>query len=891
MKRHLLWAVPLVAAIWSFDTDRFLPLYAISIAALIAIVAHDRRHELRRACFGGKRTPQWLLRALVSMLILLLLWQVRAQIPGVARYIEKAADSFQQSNQQPRSVAMPDHVAEELVTAIHTLLDRENRFRLSLFLATFPLAIAWLFERGRHKRARKTAALCPACLLPSFQELPIHGSPSDTFHCPTVLEGYPDMLAGEQCDFQNTQSLRPLPKLSFAVTGGFTEELHAGLVMGFAALLEEAYGIPLAGAVNSQWHWYAQNVFDPPGPPEPGFSRYDSDLARFDVPFHEVSGRPIVFRFRDCDRFGRSEGLATIVDMNHHVATGQQAQNLCGLLLFVDATDSGPALESFADSVNHLRQHLGRRINLPVAICVSRLELALLRGGGNCAAVEESLREILEIREQSPDGGVCVHRLSRYTKRLCSGLESFTCGITQAVEQRCSGPIAYFPMPFLLSPSLGKYCGDGFEFAFATTLPLLFSPFLWLLHVTGYPVLEAVVKRKEVFAPTYDFCPSAEVGDAALKDVVSPRDRVPNVFSAPLAEHPAIGSDPSVAAVIGLVVSMSKSRQRSTQQGRTPSPSPCERFWQAMDVLVEKGQSRAQEIHGDSGESSVEGLLFAYASGIGHSGEVVDLLSLLRAEGLPGNEDIRKIAEQQLATLRSDLRARILRALTSPFCRSRCSWAGAGHVIDSVEMEARDFFGSRDLLNSVKDQIEREVGERVRRQLAGIGDTTLTVSQLAQIWAANSSGCSDAGQLFVGATPMRQCLEEVSARFAREVAQLPQDVERLLVLISDGISTDGCPSPVLQRLKSDGVVVACCAIADHDVVEEKHLYGSPQESWPPRVRSMWEHASTLPEDLMIGELLEQRGWTVEENARLFLQGNQSRAFEELLSLMFSRSLF
>ena len=41
---------------------------------------------------------------------------------------------------------------------------------------------------------------------------------------------------------------------------------------------------------------------------------------------------------------------------------------------------------------------------------------------------------------------------------------------------------------------------------------------------------------------------------------------------------------------------------------------------------------------------------------------------------------------------------------------------------------------------------------------------------------------------------------------------------------------------------------------------------------------------------MYRELLEARGWTLEDDARLFVQANHSDVLEEFLSVAFSRTL-
>jgi len=191
--------------------------------------------------------------------------------------------------------------------------------------------------------------------------------------------------------------------------------------------------------------------------------------------------------------------------------------------------------------------------------------------------------------------------------------------------------------------------------------------------------------------------------------------------------------------------------------------------------------------------------------------------------------------------------------------------------------------------NEVRKRIKEEIMGRVRKRLAAKGAVTLTLTELAQRWPAEPGSNDDLEHFIFGGTPMRQCLEQVANRFAAELLKLPADVHRLLVLISDGVPTDGDPGPALERIKSQGVFVASCLVTDTDVTEPRRLYAEPRTDWDQAASLMFGAASAVEDDDIYKELLEGQGWSVAERARLFTQINHSEMMDEFLQLVFSRT--
>jgi hypothetical protein len=336
--------------------------------------------------------------------------------------------------------------------------------------------------------------------------------------------------------------------------------------------------------------------------------------------------------------------------------------------------------------------------------------------------------------------------------------------------------------------------------------------------------------------------------------------------------------DVSPAALIGIAVDVSGSMSQSIQNRDGISQSRFASFRQAVSEIVEEGRRKAQELIDDGQEEVAEALVFAYAFGMRYSPQVVDLLSMRQAaENVVSEAEIEQMKRRYAGEIRSRYSGYGGLADTA---RS----FGFGGLVNKVERDVRASAEAE-----VRRRIESEVIDRVQRRLKEIGDTTMTLTQLADLWAGRSPSFDQAERFIFGGTPMRSCLETVAARFERETPRLPPDTDRFLVLVSDGAPTDGDPMDALLKIKSTGVFVASCFVTDHDVGEAKHVYGTPQENWPPEVRLMFEAASPIGEDEMFGELLEGMGWTVEEGARLFVQANHSESLQEFLSLTFSRT--
>ena len=114
--------------------------------------------------------------------------------------------------------------------------------------------------------------------------------------------------------------------------------------------------------------------------------------------------------------------------------------------------------------------------------------------------------------------------------------------------------------------------------------------------------------------------------------------------------------------------------------------------------------------------------------------------------------------------------------------------------------------------------------------------------------------------------------------------------QSLLILISDGESTDGNPERIAQAIKALGVTVLCIYLTDSDVHSPKELPTSIDEAWDSGARHLFEMASTVgnteeTDALPWKQTLQASGWTVDAASRLFVQINHSETLADLLRIV------
>jgi hypothetical protein len=299
---------------------------------------------------------------------------------------------------------------------------------------------------------------------------------------------------------------------------------------------------------------------------------------------------------------------------------------------------------------------------------------------------------------------------------------------------------------------------------------------------------------------------------------------------------------------------------------------------QAFQKALQQGTERSRDFLNSIERIDSPVRLFSYAFGL-RTGDLCDLFSMMKAaDGVISQEEI-EVLKQRFA---ADIKRRYTSSALAGY-ESLAREVLGGRAVDSFIGSAR-----ADAEREVKERIMAEVQLRLSARLADIGDTTVTLSELAELWKNSRQSFSDAEGLIFGGTPMRAALSAIKHRFEREL-RTPgnRTATAVLLIVSDGESTDGDPVEVAEQMKPLGVTVIGCYITDHDIVEPKLLPDSADATWPKGARDMFRLASELPPDSIFARHLVREGWRLSKKAKAFVQANHSEVLRELVGLALS----
>lgn len=116
-------------------------------------------------------------------------------------------------------------------------------------------------------------------------------------------------------------------------------------------------------------------------------------------------------------------------------------------------------------------------------------------------------------------------------------------------------------------------------------------------------------------------------------------------------------------------------------------------------------------------------------------------------------------------------------------------------------------------------------------------------------------------------------------RFADPELTAPSS-EKILLILTDGQSTDGDPRPIASELKDHGVSIYSCFVANTDVAAAKHLSAAAQADWTELAVVMFDVASTVNSTNQTVQMLREYGWHADDECKLFAQVNHSEALSQ-----------
>ncbi|MGA2905224.1 MAG: TIR domain-containing protein [Candidatus Korobacteraceae bacterium] len=173
-------------------------------------------------------------------------------------------------------------------------------------------------------------------------------------------------------------------------------------------------------------------------------------------------------------------------------------------------------------------------------------------------------------------------------------------------------------------------------------------------------------------------------------------------------------------------------------------------------------------------------------------------------------------------------------------------------------------------------------------EIAGLGTDALLLSALRARWKDLESGLWEQRVDLFGDTPMRAALEASRARLAQEYKKYAGTPRSILIIISDGDSTDGSPLDLCQAIMEEGITIVTGYLTSADVTEPRKLYSEADPGWPAGAKTLFGCSSQVREEASALRSValasfESKGWQVSPGSRLFLQLNQSEILSEFLT--------
>lgn len=318
----------------------------------------------------------------------------------------------------------------------------------------------------------------------------------------------------------------------------------------------------------------------------------------------------------------------------------------------------------------------------------------------------------------------------------------------------------------------------------------------------------------------------------------------------------------SERTLLGIAIDASGSMQAS-MQNRTGQSST--RFGEVKIALADIGRQVQGELRARASNVGDSFQVFLYAFGLRVGSGVADIPSLWGAAQ-------RLDLEREIAVKRKRYEAEAKqKASQYSGLASLARSFGYGGLVDSVTQAATD---------SVRERIVGEVASLVLAEAERMGDSTLTAEKLAALFDEAPAG-QDArllDHLLFGSTPMAAAAGQLRDRFRRLNAAAYE--HRTLLVISDGEPTDGDPRPAIEEIRSAGIDVIACYVTSDDIADPRTLHGSHMPNWSTGAKLMWDIASPIDDAGPAARLLLSHGWSIEQNARLFVQVNHSDVLKE-----------
>ncbi|HYT92999.1 MAG TPA: hypothetical protein VEL76_30050 [Gemmataceae bacterium] len=366
-----------------------------------------------------------------------------------------------------------------------------TRIGLCSVLAVLAFVPLWHRRRRLQQQLEEEGNKCPCCL--SEDQLEMRTSQVRGKRFPEVRHVH----CGE-CQYDFDDNYRQLPRLCFPTVGIRSSGKTHWLVTAYDMVKNKRVAVE---AVFSKEPSLMDEKFD---------ALIDSILksrnnARATNPEGDDFPYPLVFHFEDTDRLKRGHGMLNLFDFSGELVKlgtiaaeiRMRALMMEGFVLFLDPTqihgggalgdlsmeDQIRAVANFCAEMRKIRHLSPRdRLNLPVAVCISKLDLL----GDKNSKWADWIKELLKTEHQP-----ITLQLLRQRSRLCEEqlpLMFPGWNIRRTLKESFGGRCLFFPMTpvSLIEEDLGET--DLRKRRGIVPFGIM-EPILWLLHMHGYNIL------------------------------------------------------------------------------------------------------------------------------------------------------------------------------------------------------------------------------------------------------------------------------------------------------------------------------------------------------------------------------------------------------------------
>lgn len=350
--------------------------------------------------------------------------------------------------------------------------------------------LAYVFVRGVRRVQRLTAKTCPRCLAVGKLELLMNADGSaprmglEELRCSNVIRDDPFT----ECEFVFHASYSDRDKLGFPTLGVSASGKTHWLAMVYRELNrgrfpDKVHFEKVKGQAAREFDNFVDLILN---------SRIKMSATRADR-----FPNPLIFNFRDNDPFGKSDLMVSMFDYAGQVTIDEyhfhrrRALDANGYFFFLDPTKPDEtqvqALLGFREDLRLMKNlKAGQQIHIPVALCITKLDLLVNQPYAQGSDVIEQFYQDLSQIDQSSEV-MTMELIQRRSDVIARLSETIWPGwrIERQIRDLFGDRFMFFPLTpvGLDQPGVDDISQRNIE-------PYgIIEPLLWLLHMNGHPVL------------------------------------------------------------------------------------------------------------------------------------------------------------------------------------------------------------------------------------------------------------------------------------------------------------------------------------------------------------------------------------------------------------------